>query len=241
MNASAQAARADRRPRRGNRRGERRGGGVGAGSCETIPDQELQRAVEPDLRRGLAALGQGRAEAHEPPVVVGFGQRDRVALERLRPDRPAIRRERRRLRRRRRTSCPPIVSPFSGTPMIASSVSPPVLISRLAGGADRGERDDVDLRSDPFGARNRFCRQRAQDRLQPVVALVMEMVGLGRRKQDAVDAGTEDRTRDSDVRPARKARMTSVSAFSRSLTAAGPELSAESASTSTICRSSRAK
>ena len=30
---------------------------------------------------GLAARGQRRAEAHEPPVVVGLGQGDRVALE----------------------------------------------------------------------------------------------------------------------------------------------------------------
>ena len=63
----------------------------------------------------------------------------------------------------------------------------------LAGGADRGERDDVDLRPDPFGARDRLRRQRAQDRLQPVVARMMQMVGLGRREQDAVDARAEDR------------------------------------------------
>ena len=64
----------------------------------------------------------------------------------------------------------------------------------LAGGADRRQRNDVDLRPDPFGARDRLRRERAQDRLQPVVALVMQMVGLGRREQDAVDAGAEDRS-----------------------------------------------
>ena len=88
---------------------------------------------------------------------------------------------------------PPIVSPFSGTPMIASRVSRPMPDLSLARGADRGERDDVDLGPDPFRARDRPRRQGSQDRLQPVVARMMQMVGLGRREQDAVDAGAEDR------------------------------------------------
>ena len=33
----------------------KRAGGAGVGSCQAIPDQELQRAVEPDLRRRAAA------------------------------------------------------------------------------------------------------------------------------------------------------------------------------------------
>ena len=77
--------------------------------------------------------------------------------------------------------------------MIASSVSRAVPDLSLARGADRGERDDVDLGPDPFGARDRPRRQGPQDRLQPVVARMMQMVGLGRREQDAVDAGAEDR------------------------------------------------
>ena len=64
---------------------------------------------------------------------------------------------------------------------------------RLAGGADRGQRDDVDFGADPFGARDRLGGQDAQDRLQPIVAGMVQVVGLGRGEQDAVDAGAEDR------------------------------------------------
>src|SRR5208337_3550645 len=52
-----------------------------ARSCEAVPDQELERAVEPDLGRRLAALDERRPEADEAPVAVGFGARDRFALE----------------------------------------------------------------------------------------------------------------------------------------------------------------
>ncbi len=63
----------------------------------------------------------------------------------------------------------------------------------LARGADGGERDDVDFRADPLGARDRLGGQRPQDRLEPVVARVVEMVGLGGGEQDSVDARAEDR------------------------------------------------
>ena len=83
--------------------------------------------------------------------------------------------------------------------------------------------------------------QVTQDRLEPVVARVMQMVGLGRREEDAVDLRAKDRARtDWSGRCGRPSAHRS-SAVSRSRTAAGPEFSAASASTSTICRSSRAK
>ena len=43
------------------------------------------------------------------------------------------------------------------------------------------------LAPEKFGAGNRACGQLPQDRLQPVVTAVMEMVRLGRRHQDPVD------------------------------------------------------
>ena len=123
--------------------------------------------------------------------------------------------------------------------MMASSVSDGADLG-LPRRADRGHRDHVDFRPDPLRARDRLGGERAQDRLEPVVARVVQMVGLSRREQDRSIADGKIEARDEE-RPARKARMTSVSAFSRSLSAAGPEFSADSASTSTIWRSSRAK
>ena len=134
-----------------------------------------------------------RAEAHEPPVVVGFGQRDRVALK-----------DRVRIGRQFAGKDGRFGDAIEGLPPnrlalfghaddgVERLVARPDL--SLAGGADRRQRDDVDLRPDPFRARDRFRRERAQDRLQPVVALMMQMVGLGRREQDAVDAWSEDRS-----------------------------------------------
>ena len=64
---------------------------------------------------------------------------------------------------------------------------------RFARRTDRGERDHVDRRADAFGARDRTRRQQAQDILQAIMAGMMQMVGLGRREQDAVDARAEHR------------------------------------------------
>ena len=61
----------------------------------------------------------------------------------------------------------------------------------LARRAHGGERDDIDLRAVKLGAGNGAVGQLAQDRLQPVMALVMQMVGLGRRDQDLVDLRPE--------------------------------------------------
>ena len=59
--------------------------------------------------------------------------------------------------------------------------------------AHRGERDDVDLGAEPFGARDGAAGHQLQRRLEPVVVGVVQMVGLGRGEQDAVDARPEDR------------------------------------------------
>ena len=61
----------------------------------------------------------------------------------------------------------------------------------LAGRPHGGERDDVHLRAGKFGAGNGARGQLPQDRLQPVMAEVVQMVGLGRRDQDLVDLRPE--------------------------------------------------
>ena len=77
--------------------------------------------------------------------------------------------------------------------MMASSVSPPVLIS--ASRVARMAASAITSISAPTPSTRAiaFAVSDAQDRLQPVVALVMQMIGLGRGEQDPVDAGTEDR------------------------------------------------
>ncbi len=57
---------------------------------------------------------------------------------------------------------PSIVSPRSGVPMIALRMSAVLADLGLAGGADRGQRDDVDLRADAFGAGDRLGGQEAR-------------------------------------------------------------------------------
>ena len=153
----ARAARADRRRRRADRRGGRRAGGAGARSCESVPDQELQRAVEPDLRRAArraerAAGGSGRSASRCPPRA-GRSRRRRRSPSGSAGSSPG----KTAASATPSKTWPPIVSPVSGTPMIASSISPPADLG-LAGGADRGERDDVDLGADAFGARDRLAR-----------------------------------------------------------------------------------
>ena len=62
---------------------------------------------------------------------------------------------------------------------------------RLARGAHGGQGHDIDMRADIFRARDGPRREQAQDIFEPVVARVVQMIGLGRRKQDAVDLRTK--------------------------------------------------
>ena len=127
-------------------------------------------------------------------------------------------------------------------PMMHGSVSPSASHSRLAGGADRGQRHDVDLGAGEIRRAPIARPASGEDRLQPVMARVMQMVGLGRGEQDAVDARRERaRARSCARRRGRQARIVGQRASRDRATAAGPAFSAVSASTSTICRSSRAK
>ncbi len=64
-----------------------------------------------------------------------------------------------------------------------------------------------------------------QHRLEPVVVAVMEMVGLGRREQDAVDP-PGDQPASQPARPSRKAERISASAVSSAATASRPAFSA---------------
>jgi hypothetical protein len=72
------------------------------------------------------------------------------------------------------------------------------------------------------------------------VLVVVQVIGLGRGKEDAVDAAAKRLARKA-FRPGRKAPRIDAMACRRSSSAGGPAWIAPSASTSTICRSIRAK
>ena len=63
---------------------------------------------------------------------------------------------------------------------------------RLARGPERGERHHLHLGARERRARDRRVRDQPQDRLQPVVAGVVQVIGLGGREQQAVDAARQD-------------------------------------------------
>ena len=63
---------------------------------------------------------------------------------------------------------------------------------RLARGSERGQRHHLDLGAGKLGARDGLVGEQAQDRLQPVVAGVVQVVGLGGREQQAIDAAGQD-------------------------------------------------
>ena len=59
---------------------------------------------------------------------------------------------------------------------------------RFAGGADGGERDHIDLGAGVAGPRDGALRHLLEDRFEPVVGGMVQLVGLGRGEQDAVGA-----------------------------------------------------
>ncbi len=112
---------------------------------------------------------------------------------------------------------------------------------RLARRAYRRERDDVDRGAGEFRALDRALGHAREEALEPVVAHVMQVVGLGGGEQDAVDARAEQRAGKRRAAGAEGGEDRGERAFEIAARASGPALKAASASTSTIWRSSRAK
>ena len=83
---------------------------------------------------------------------------------------------------------PLIFSPAIGVPMMTGSVSRPCLTvpSRVARTAAMA--DHVDIGAGEVRPRHGAVGQPPHDRLQPVMAFMVQVVGLGRGEQDAVDA-----------------------------------------------------
>ena len=156
-----------RKRRRADRRAamravvEAEGAGTGrAGHASRSPIRNCSARSSLICGAGSARWVERRAEAHEAPVVVRL-RAGRVAS----PSKIACRVGRQFAGKDGRfgdaveASARRSSRPSRGTPMMASSVSPPCPDLGLAGGADRGQRDHVDLGADPFGARDRLRGQ----------------------------------------------------------------------------------
>ena len=91
-----------------------------------------------------------------------------------------------------------------------------------------------------FGAGDGAVGEPPHDRLQPVVALMMQMVGLGRGDQDAVDAAREQVGEEAAAAGPEAGEDLGHRALQVAPSHPAPALSACMASISTICRSSRA-
>ena len=101
---------------------------------------------------------------------------------------------------------------------------------RLARGPQRGQRHHLDLGAGEGGARDRLVGDQAQDGLQPVVAGVVQMVGLGGGEQQAVDAAARGCRRARCWRRAGSSSAPPPWCAAGRPARAGPALTAESAS-----------
>ena len=143
-------------------------------------------------RRRRAARRYRRTKAHEAPVVVGFREGEGVAGERRLGVFGQLAGKDRRFGDAVENMPAELFARLGHADDRLQCLAGVAHLG-LACRAHRAERDHVDLSADPFGARDRLACQYAQDRLQAVVADVMQMVGLGRREQDTVDARSDDR------------------------------------------------
>ena len=232
-----------RRPGSSSSRRKAPAAAIGLASCEPVSDQEFERPVEADMgqrqRQPLGgALEVRRAEAHEAERQLG-SRRPSASKDRFR-----------------------IVRQVAGKERDLGVAVERRAVDRLAGerrADDRGQRSppwvtvpsrvartEASARTSTLApanlARSTRARDQArQDRFQPVVVAVVEMIGLGRGEQDPVDPPRDEagqpvgRGRAGTRRGCRRARLRDRRRRRRRRSAPA------SASTSTIWRSRRAK
>ena len=214
-------------------------------SCELVSDQELDGAVQPDMRQHgrrakalpTAAAGgrkrrnctRWRGTALSPASSAAFvSAEDRLEtarfLARHRNSRPS-----RRLAGKRRPG-------DAAQQPAALSLASTSRVARMAASAARLHRCAGKLRS-VYGV----LHQQPQDGLQPVVAGVMDVVRLGRGEQDAVDPLAENAGQPAIRAGAEAVQDRGERAAPDRRQRHAPPFIAPSTSTSTICRSSLAK
>ena len=204
-----------------------------ARSSQPVPDQELQRTVEADVGQRRNAIGQLLQRRRPEAKRSGSGRpaagSDVPALRRTAGSRrPAGRRETVPISVSPSKLLPSGHSPGAGDADDRRQAARLPAQHRLARGAHRGERDHLDLGAGERRPRDGAFGEPAQDRLQPVVAGVVQLVGLGGGEQDPVGARAETARSARLPRPTRKQSRIAASAPCRSRTACGPPSSAAS-------------
>ena len=172
-----------------------------ARSCEPVSDQEVERAVEADVR-------PGRGRAVGPSAAMRGGRKRTSAGRRSSAAGGDVRKRAHRIGRqiagKHRGLADavehraPMRSPAAACRRCRRARSPPWRHLGLPRRAQRGQRQRLDLgarRRSPV--RSRVASASEQDGLQPVVAGVVQVVGLGGGKQDAVDAARQQARRAS--------------------------------------------
>ena len=200
-------------------------------SSDPISDQELQRAIKPNMGQARHAVtptsswGDAGAKSESRPLRRRRGgeaaeARHHGGTARLhRPaDRPETGPPRPAVEGRRRRD-----SPAAGTPMMRATV-PAAPHLRFAGRPHCRKRHHVDRGPGQRGARRRAVDHAPQDRFQAVVIGVMQVIRFGRSKQNAVDARPDDLGSTSVRRPVRKQSRIAGERALEVATASGPAL-----------------
>src|SRR6266403_5967323 len=164
-----------------------------ARSLQFVSDQELEGAVKADVRQsrlvGAFAFELWRAKAKKAKIGLfgrgaGEAAKRAITLEQLVRIGRQIAWKSRNLRL--------AVEGFGAGDLTAGEGAEDrrqfvaaALHLGLAGGADRGQRDDVDFRAGILGAGRGLGHGPPQDRLEPIVARLVQVIGRGCVKQEA--------------------------------------------------------
>src|SRR5579883_2693192 len=163
---------------------------------QPVAKEKLEGAVEPDMWRReelavLGAYGGGRAEADKTVVNVGRFERPCLVTEHG----FGIVRQLAGIDSRLRVS----VEDLAVDMLSFEGRTDDGFERGAVGAADlglacrphRGKRDDIDLGANRLDPRDGLAGQVPQDRFEPVMVGVMQVIGLGRGKKDFVDLGLE--------------------------------------------------
>src|ERR1700704_384569 len=179
--------------------------GEHARSLQSVSDQELEGAVKADMRQsgllGAFAFELRRAKAKKAKiglVICGAGETTKrafAAKQLLRIIRQIAWKGRNLgLAVEDLHACN-----FAGCrcPQDRGQFVAAALHLGFAGGADRSQRNDVDIGSGALGVRCGLGDRSPQHRLETIMARMVQMIGLGGGKQDAINSRPEQIAKES--------------------------------------------
>lgn len=171
-----------------------------AHSLQSVSDQELEGAVKADVRQNGAinlplAFKAGRPEAKEAEIGLLFRSTGKAlerafALEQLFRIGRQVARKGRDFRAAVECFTADLLAGIRRSQDRGQFVAATLHLG-FAGGAHRGQRHHVDRSPGVLGAVGRLGDNPPQDGLQPIMARMMQVIGLGGGKQDAVDPRPE--------------------------------------------------